>query len=75
MDDDYPLTRLDDFSVTRLDDIPIRILDDVQSSMSPNALVNRIFILDEEEEILNKKIIFSYDTHILICSLYIFLYQ
>jgi hypothetical protein len=48
MDDDFPITRLDDISMTRLDDIPIRILDDVQSSMSPNALVNRVFILDVE---------------------------
>jgi len=48
MDDDFPLTRVDDFSVTRLDDIPIRILDEIQSSMSPNALVNRVFILDVE---------------------------
>ena len=48
MDDDYPLTRLDDFSVTRLDDVPIKILDYIQSSMSPNALVNRVFILDVE---------------------------
>jgi hypothetical protein len=46
MDDDFPITRLDNFSVTRLDDIQIRVLDDVQSSMSPNALVNRVFILD-----------------------------
>jgi hypothetical protein len=50
MDDDFPITRIDDFSVTRLDDIPIKILDDVQSTMSPNALVNRVFILDDERK-------------------------
>ncbi|MGV8171673.1 MAG: hypothetical protein ACP5OA_03185 [Candidatus Woesearchaeota archaeon] len=48
MNDYIPLTRLDDISVTRLDEVPIRILDDIQSSMSPNALVNRVFILDTE---------------------------
>jgi len=45
---EIPLTRLDDFSVTRLDYIPIAILDDIQSSMDPNALVNRVFIMDVE---------------------------
>jgi hypothetical protein len=48
MDDEFQLTRLDDVSVTRLDDFPIAILDDIQSSMSPNALVNRVVILDSE---------------------------
>ena len=42
------LTRLDDVPVTRLDEIPIAILDDIQSSMDPNALVNRVFIMDVE---------------------------
>jgi len=45
---EFSLTRLDDFAVTRLDDIPIKILDDIQSSMDPNELVNRVFILDDE---------------------------
>jgi hypothetical protein len=45
---EIPLTRLDDIPLTRLDAVPIRILDDIQSSMSPNALVNRVFILDVE---------------------------
>ena len=48
MDDDFSLTRLDDIPVTRLDEFPISILDDIQSSMDPNALVNRVFILDVE---------------------------
>jgi hypothetical protein len=45
---EIPLTRLDDIPLTRLDAVPIRILDEIQSSMSPNALVNRVFILDVE---------------------------
>ena len=48
MNDYIPMTRLDDIPVTRLDSIPIRILDDIQSSMDPNALVNRVFMMDEE---------------------------
>jgi len=48
MDDNIPVTRLDDIPVTRLDYIPIRILDDIQSTMSPNAPVNKIFILDKK---------------------------
>jgi hypothetical protein len=49
MSDDYaPMTRLDDISMTRLDIIPIHILDEVQSSMSPNALINRIFMMDAD---------------------------
>jgi hypothetical protein len=48
MADDIPVTRLDDIPVTRLDYIPIRILDDEQSLMSPNAPVNKIFILDKD---------------------------
>jgi len=38
----------DNIPVTRLDYIPIRILDDIQSTMSPNAPVNKIFILDKK---------------------------
>ncbi len=45
---EIPMTRLDDIPVTRLDSIPVTILDDIQSSMDPNALVNRVFILDAE---------------------------
>jgi len=48
MSEDIPMTRLDDIPVTRLDSVPIRILDDIQSEMSPNALVNRVFMLDVE---------------------------
>ena len=42
------MTRLDDIPVERLDDISITILDDIQSSMDPNALVNRVFMMDSE---------------------------
>ena len=48
MNDSIPITRLDDIPVTRLDDTPITILDDIQSEMDPNALVNRVFIMDTE---------------------------
>jgi hypothetical protein len=48
MDEFTPMTRLDDIPMTRLDNIPIHILDEVQSSMSPNALVNRVFMMDAE---------------------------
>jgi hypothetical protein len=48
MDDDIPITFLSEVSTTRLDDIPIKILDEIQSSMDPNALVNRVVILDAE---------------------------
>jgi len=48
MDDFTPITRIDDFPVTRLDEIPIHILDDIQASMDPNALVNRVFMLDSQ---------------------------
>ncbi|MGV8141113.1 MAG: hypothetical protein ACP5NW_01575 [Candidatus Woesearchaeota archaeon] len=46
MSDYIPLRRLDDIPVTRLDPIPVRILDDIQSSISPNELVNRVFMMD-----------------------------
>ncbi len=45
---EFSLRRLDDIPVSRLDTIPISILDDIQSSMDPNELVNRVFILDDE---------------------------
>jgi hypothetical protein len=45
---EFPLTRLDDVSVTRLDDVPITILDDIRTEMGPDALVNRVVILDAE---------------------------
>ena len=48
MDDDIIMTRLDDIPLVRLDDFQISILDDIQSSMSPNALVNRVVILDSD---------------------------
>jgi len=48
MNDYISMTRLDDLPVTRLDSIPIRILDDIQSSMDPNASVNRVFMMDAE---------------------------
>lgn len=48
MSDYIPLSRLDDVSVTRLDEVPVTILDDIQSSMDPNALVNRVFMMDIE---------------------------
>ena len=47
---EFSLTRLDDISVTRLDDIPVTILDDVQSDMDPNALVNRVFMMQSVEK-------------------------
>jgi hypothetical protein len=47
--EEIPITRLDDIPVTRLDNIPISILDDIQSSMDPNALVNRVVIIESEE--------------------------
>jgi hypothetical protein len=46
---DIPITRLDSIPITRLDNIPITILDDVQSSMDPNALVNRVFMKESIE--------------------------
>jgi len=49
MTNEFSLTRLDDVSVTRLDDIPITILDEIQSSMDPNALVNRVFMMESVE--------------------------
>jgi hypothetical protein len=45
---EIPLTRLDNIPVRRLDEIPITIMDYIQSSMDPNAPVNRVFILDIE---------------------------
>lgn len=49
MSDDYiPITMLSDIPTTRLDSTPVTILDDIQSSMDPNALVNRVFRLDVE---------------------------
>ena len=48
MNEYIPLTRLDDIPVTRLDDVPIAIMDDIQMSMGPDALVNRVFRLDNE---------------------------
>jgi len=48
--EDIPVTRLDDIPLTRLDFIPISILDDIQSMMSPNAPVNKIFILDKDRK-------------------------
>lgn len=48
MNEYIPLTRLDDIPATRLDEIPITIMDDIQMSMGPDALVNRVFILDTE---------------------------
>ncbi len=45
---DFPLTRLDDVPMTRLDDVPISIMDEIQMSMGPDALVNRVFIMDAE---------------------------
>jgi|GEM_PF-1625411 len=50
MDDNIPVTRLDNVPITRLDFIPISILDDIQSMMSPNASVNKVFILDKERK-------------------------
>ena len=49
MDDTIPLTILNDVPTTRLDDIPLTILDDIQSQMSPNELVNRVFMKDSIE--------------------------
>jgi hypothetical protein len=46
---EIPLTRLDDIPVTRLDDVQVRILDDIQSEMDPNALVNRVFMMESVE--------------------------
>jgi hypothetical protein len=48
MNDEIPMARLDDIPVTRLDSIPIRVLDDIQSEMGPNAMVNRVFMMDAE---------------------------
>ena len=48
MSEYIPMTRLDDIPAVRLDDIPISIMDDIQMSMGPDALVNRVFILDAE---------------------------
>jgi hypothetical protein len=45
---EIPITRLDTIGVTRLDDIPITILDEIRMEMGPDALINRIFILDED---------------------------
>jgi hypothetical protein len=45
MNDEIPLTRLDSIPVTRLDDFQVTILDDIQSQMDPNALVNRVFMM------------------------------
>jgi len=49
MNDSIQLTRLDDIPITRLDDVPISILDDIQSSMNPNELVNRVFMMESVE--------------------------
>jgi hypothetical protein len=46
---EIPMTRLDDIPVVRLDNIPVTILDDIQSSMDPNALVNRVFMMKSVE--------------------------
>ena len=45
---EFSLTRLDNIAVKRLDELPVTILDDIQSSMDPNELVNRVFIMDVE---------------------------
>jgi hypothetical protein len=45
---DFPLTRLDDIPVERLDDFPITILDEIRMDMGPDALVNRVFMMDDE---------------------------
>jgi len=47
-DDDFSTTMLCDIPMTRLDNIQITILDDIQSSMDPNAPVNRVFRMDSD---------------------------
>ena len=46
---DILVTRLDNIPITRLDAIPITILDEIQSQMDPDALVNRIVIVESIE--------------------------
>ena len=40
---------MSDILVTRLDIIPITILDQIQSQMDPDALVNRVVIVESIE--------------------------
>ena len=49
MMNEFSLTRLDDISITRLDNIPITILDEIQT-LDPNALVNRVFMMQSIEK-------------------------